>query len=142
MNNNIKYFQEELVYNTSGQSLYNITELIVSWINSKKITKGQLTIFLKHTSASLIIQENASKDVLMDIQKFFHKLIPQKPSLYIHTLEGKDDMPAHLKTILTQTSLTIPIINRKLNLRNLNNMRKWDVCLKEYLDENFSNYYL
>ena len=85
-------------------------------IKIQKINRGLLTIFVKHTSASLIIQENASDDVLEDIQNFFKKLVPEDSSLYLHSIEGKDDMPAHIKSCLTQTSLTIPILNKKMDL--------------------------
>ena len=88
----------------------------VAWINLKDVNQGHLTLFVKHTSASLIIQENASSDVLEDIQNFFSKLVPENTSLYRHSIEGKDDMPAHIKSLLTQTSLTIPILNKKMNL--------------------------
>ena len=116
MDKYLQYIQGELKINTSGQSMYEITDNINSWLIKKQITRGQLTIFIKHTSASLCIQENASKDVLEDIQDYFTKLVPENPSLYKHNIEGKDDMPAHIKSVLTQTSLTVPVKNNQMDL--------------------------
>ena len=116
MNNNIKFLKEELTIKTSGQFLYEITNKIDGWIKKEKINQGHLVIFIQHTSASLIIQENASIDVLEDITQFFSKLVPEDNSLYRHTIEGIDDMPAHIKSLLTQTSLTIPIENNRMVL--------------------------
>ena len=116
MKQKIKYLQEKLTFNLSGQKLTEITKEINSWIDLQKINRGLLTVFIKHTSASLIIQENASNDVLEDIQNFFKKLVPENTSLYRHSIEGKDDMPAHIKSLLTQTSVTIPILNKKMDL--------------------------
>ena len=112
----VKTLQEELTFNTLGQQLFEITEEINSWIDLQEINQGHLTVFVKHTSASLIIQENASSDVLGDIQNFFKKLVPEDISLYQHSIEGKDDMPAHIKSLLTQTSLNIPVSNKKMDL--------------------------
>ena len=116
MSEYLKYTQGELTIKTSGQKMYEITNEINSWLNKKKINDGLLTIFIKHTSASLCIQENASKDVIEDIHDFFTKLVPEKSSLYRHNLEGKDDMPAHIKSMLTQTSLTVPVNDNKMDL--------------------------
>ena len=116
MNNFLKSTQGELTIKTSGQSLYEITDNINSWLINKHINSGQLTIFIKHTSASLSIQENASSDVLEDILDFFKKLVPEESSFYRHNIEGKDDMPAHIKSMLTQTNLTIPVNNNQLDL--------------------------
>ena len=116
MDNRVKYTQGEITINSSGQALYEITDNINSWLTKEQINSGQLTIFIKHTSASLCIQENASKDVMEDIQDYFAKLVPENPSLYRHNIEGKDDMPAHIKSMLTQTSLTIPVNNNQMDL--------------------------
>ena len=116
MNNKIKYLQEELTFDVSGQKLFEISKEINSWINSQKINLGHLMVFIKHTTASIIIQENYSNDVLEDIQSFFHKLVPEDNSLYKHSDEGKDDMPAHIKSLLTQTSVTVPVLNGKMDL--------------------------
>ena len=118
MDDNVKYTQGEITINSSGQALYEITDNINSWLIKEQINSGQLTIFIKHTSASLCIQENASKDVMEDIQDYFTKLVPENPSLYRHNIEGKDDMPAHIKSVLTQTSLTIPVKDNQMDLGN------------------------
>jgi len=112
----MKLIQGDMTIITNGQELLEITDKVNSWIKKQEINRGLLTIFIKHTSASLIIQENASDDVLEDIKKFFTKLVPEDTSLYLHSIEGQDDMPAHIKSLLNQTSLTIPVLNQKMNL--------------------------
>ncbi len=96
--------------------MYEITSKIRDWVSKNSLNQGQLNLFIKHTSASLTIMENASPDVLDDINKFFLKLVPEDSTLYSHGYEGNDDMPAHIKYMLTQTSLTIPIKNKQLIL--------------------------
>ena len=112
----LQYSQGELIISTSGQQMYEITKELNAWLNKEQINHGQLNIFIKHTSASLCIQENASRDVTEDILYFFNKLVPENASLYRHNLEGPDDMPAHIKSMLTQTSLIIPVSDKKMNL--------------------------
>ena len=112
----LNYLQGELIISTLGQDMYEITKDLNIWLNKEQINHGQLTIFIQHTSASLCIQENASEDVIEDILHFFKKLVPENNALYRHNLEGPDDMPAHIKSMLTQTSLTIPVNNKKMNL--------------------------
>jgi len=116
MENFLQYSQGELIICTSDQQMYEITQDLNAWLNKEQIDHGQLTVFIQHTSASLCIQENASEDVIEDIIHFFKKLVPENTSLYKHNHEGPDDMPAHIKSMLTQTSLTIPVIDKKLNL--------------------------
>ena len=116
MDNDIKYKQGEIIIKTSGQGMYEITKNINSWLIKEQINSGQLNIFIKHTSASLCIQENASEDVLEDILDYFTKLVPENPSLYKHNIEGRDDMPAHIKSALTQTSLIIPVKDSQMDL--------------------------
>ncbi len=101
---------------TTGQGLYEFTDQIIPWVASKNIANGLLTVFCRHTSASLVIQENADPDVLYDLKRFFQKLVLEDPSLYRHTCEGPDDMPAHIKSALTNVSLTIPVLNGQLGL--------------------------
>ena len=112
----MKNLIEDLNYSTNGKGMYEITDNINNWVSKKNITQGQLNLFIQHTSASLTIMENASPDVLEDINRFFLKLVPEDSSLYLHGYEGNDDMPAHIKYMLTQTSLTIPIKNKQLTL--------------------------
>ena len=108
--------QDKLVISNNGQGMYEITNNIQDWIKKNNIIKGQLNLFIQHTSASLTIMENASPDVLEDINSFFKRIIPEDSSLYKHGYEGDDDMPAHIKSMITQTSLSIPIFNMKMNL--------------------------
>ena len=106
----------ELTVTTKGQGLYNFTKETTDWIKKQKIHNGILNLNILHTSASLTIQENADPDVLYDIKNFFDKLVPMNNDLYKHTTEGIDDMPAHLKTMLTNTQLTLSVKNKKLIL--------------------------
>ena len=103
----------ELTVTTKGQGLYNFTKETIDWIKKQKIHSGILNLNILHTSASLTIQENADPDVLYDIKNFFDKLVPMNNDYYKHTTEGIDDMPAHLKTMLTNTQLTLSIKNKK-----------------------------
>ena len=107
---------EEIKVNTEGQGFYNFTENTLDWINKQKIKNGILNINILHTSASLVIQENADPDVLYDLKNFFYKLVPMDQKLYKHTTEGKDDMPAHIKSTLTNNQLTLSLKNKKLIL--------------------------
>ena len=107
---------EEIKINTEGQGFYNFTENTLDWINKQKIQNGILNINILHTSASLVIQENADPDVLHDLKNFFHKLVPMDQKLYKHTTEGKDDMPAHIKSAITNNQLTLSLKNKKLIL--------------------------
>ena len=106
----------EIKINTEGQGLYDFTDKTTSWINKQKISNGILNINILHTSASLVIQENAAPEVLHDLKNFFNKLAPMDNKLYKHTTEGKDDMPAHIKSALTNNQLTLSIKNKKLML--------------------------
>ncbi len=106
----------ELTVKTKGQGLYNFTKETTDWVKKQKIHSGMLNLNILHTSASLTIQENTDPDVLYDIKKFFDKLIPMNNDFYKHTTEGIDDMPAHLKTMLTNTQLTLSVKNKKIIL--------------------------
>ncbi len=106
----------EIKINTKGQGLYDFTKKTISWLSSQKISNGMLNINILHTSASLVIQENADPDVLHDLKSFFDKLAPMDNNLYKHTTEGKDDMPAHIKSTLTNNQLTLSFKDKKLML--------------------------
>ena len=106
----------EIKINTKGQGLYDFTNETILWLNKQKINNGILNINILHTSASLVIQENADPDVLHDLKNFFDKLAPMDNKLYKHTTEGKDDMPAHIKSAVTNNQLTLSIKNKKLIL--------------------------
>jgi secondary thiamine-phosphate synthase enzyme len=101
---------------TRGQGLHVITREVSRWVEEQKATTGLLTVFLQHTSASLTIQENADPDVVRDLNEFFRRLAPEGETWYRHTTEGPDDMPAHIRSALTQTSLSIPIVAGHLAL--------------------------
>ena len=106
----------EIKISTNGQGFYDFTKQTISWLNKQKINNGILNINILHTSASLLIQENADPDVLQDLKTFFDKLAPMNNNLYKHTTEGKDDMPAHIKSALTNNQLTLSIKNKKIML--------------------------
>ena len=108
--------QETLIVQTSGQGLYEQTREVVAWTNALNMASGLLTLYCRHTSASLVIQENADPDVMRDLEIFFKTLVPEDVSLYHHRSEGADDMPAHIKGALTQTTLSIPISGGRLAL--------------------------
>ena len=105
-----------LQINTNGQKLYEFTDQTLDWINENNFKNGILNLSIQHTSASLIIQENADPDVQTDLIKYFDKLAPMDNSLYIHTTEGKDDMPAHIKSALTNNQISLSVKNNELLL--------------------------
>ena len=102
--------------NTNGQKLYEFTNETIDWVKKNKFQNGILNLNIQHTSASLIVQENADPDVQSDLINYFDKLVPMDNSLYIHTTEGKDDMPAHIKSSLTNNQITLSIKNGELLL--------------------------
>ena len=109
-----KFFNLEV--NTTGQRLYEITNRTVEWIEKNNFKNGMLNLSIQHTSASLIVQENADPDVQKDLINYFDKLVPMNKNLYIHTVEGKDDMPAHIKSALTNNQISLSIKDSKLIL--------------------------
>ena len=105
-----------LVVNTSGQRLYEITDQTIEWIEKNNFTNGMLNLSIQHTSASLIVQENADPDVKKDLINYFDRLVPMDDQLYIHSSEGKDDMPAHIKSALTNNQISLSIKESRLIL--------------------------
>ena len=105
-----------LQINTSGQKLYEFTNQTIEWIRKKKLKDGMLNLTIQHTSASLIVQENADPDVQTDLLNYFDNLAPMNNKLYTHTTEGKDDMPAHIKSALTNNQISLSIKNNELLL--------------------------
>ena len=105
-----------LIINTTGQKLYEFTDQTALWINKNNFKNGMLNLSIQHTSASLIVQENADPDVQTDLINYFDKLVPMNNKLYVHTTEGKDDMPAHIKSALTNNQISLSIKNSKLLL--------------------------
>lgn len=112
----MKQARHRLTVRTSGQGLYEVTREVAAWVASQDFEEGLLTLFCRHTSASLTIQENADPDVQRDLQDFFKKLAPEDPRLYRHTTEGPDDMPAHIKSALTNVQLSIPVTGGRMAL--------------------------
>ena len=112
----IRQFTEQISIKAQGRKLYDITPQVIRWVNTLKLETGLLTLYIQHTSASLMINENYDSDVLVDMEAFFNRLVPDGDSLFIHTVEGNDDMPAHVRSALTQTSLSIPILQGKVAL--------------------------
>jgi secondary thiamine-phosphate synthase enzyme len=105
----MRQFLHTLAVSTTGKGLYEITRAVERWVSERGISEGLLTVFVRHTSASLVIQENADPDVIQDLNSFFTRLVPEDDSLYRHTIEGSDDMPAHIRAALTGAQLSIPV---------------------------------
>ena len=103
----------EISVETPGRSLTDVTDRIAGWVRGAGMAEGLLTVFCRHTSASLLIQENADPDVRRDLLAYFERIAPESDTLYVHNAEGPDDMPAHLKTALTQVQLSIPVSGGK-----------------------------
>jgi secondary thiamine-phosphate synthase enzyme len=117
---------QEIQVPTRGRGLYEITRLVSAFIDQSKIETGLLTLHLKHTSASLLIQENADPDVRRDLDAFFARLVPDGDRLFIHTAEGEDDMPAHVRTALTSVNLSIPVADGALTLGTWQGIYLWE----------------
>ncbi len=125
-----KFFN--LIINTTGQRLYEITDETNQWIEQNSFRNGMLNLSIQHTSASLIIQENADPDVQKDLINYFDKLVPMNKKLYIHTAEGKDDMPAHIKSALTNNQISLSIKNSKLILGTWQGIYLFEHRLKDH----------
>ena len=123
---------DEINIKTKGQGLYDFTEKTLNWVEKQKITDGILNINVLHTSASLMIQENADPDVLHDLKKFFNNLVPMDNKLYKHKTEGKDDMPAHIKSALTNSQLTLSLRKKKLILGTWQGLYLFEHRLEEH----------
>jgi secondary thiamine-phosphate synthase enzyme len=109
-------FTHQLQVRTRGKGLYEITREIEDWVRLQSISTGLLTAFIQHTSASLVIQENADPDVVRDLSDFFGRLAPERDPSYRHTTEGPDDMPSHIRAALTQSQVSVPVANAGLAL--------------------------
>src|SRR2546430_463449 len=116
----------EISISTRGRGLYEFTDEAASWITSNNFKDGLLTLHLRHTSASLLIQENADPDVRRDLEQFFARLVPDGDPLFIHTAEGDDDMPAHVRTALTSVNLSIPVHRGRLALGTWQGIYLWE----------------
>ncbi len=109
-----KFFNLEI--NTNGQKLYEFTSQSINWIKKNNLKEGMLNLSIQHTSASLIVQENADPDVQTDLMNYFDKLAPMDNKLYTHTTEGKDDMPAHIKSVLTNNQISLSVKDNQILL--------------------------
>ena len=116
----------QLVINTPGQGLHEITDQVCRVVYGSKCLQGLCTVFVQHTSASLTIQENADPSAKRDLERWLNRLVPENDSLYTHTTEGPDDMPAHIKAILTNVSLSIPVLEGSLVLGTWQGIYLWE----------------
>jgi secondary thiamine-phosphate synthase enzyme len=116
----------ELTIHTRGRGLYEFTDEVAGWLSQQRFQNGLLTLHLRHTSASLLIQENADPDVRRDLERFFTRLVPDGDPLFVHTIEGEDDMPAHVRTALTTVNLSIPVSGGQLTLGTWQGIYVWE----------------
>jgi secondary thiamine-phosphate synthase enzyme len=116
----------ELTMATRGRGLYEFTREVEKWIGQNQFRDGLLTLHLQHTSASLLIQENADPDVRRDLEAFFKRLVPDGDALFVHTAEGADDMPAHIRTALTAVNLSLPIREGRMTLGTWQGIYLWE----------------
>jgi len=119
-------FQEELVIETRGRGSFEITADVAALVDGSSITDGLCHLFIRHTSASLMVNENADPVVLEDLETFMRDLVPDGDPRFRHTAEGPDDMPAHIRSLLTQTDLSIPVRGRRLTLGNWQGIFLWE----------------
>ena len=122
----LRQAQKEFRLPTRGRGLYEITDTITEWLADSGIKTGLMTLHLRHTSASLVIQENADPDVRRDLDAFFSRLVPDGDPLFIHTSEGDDDMPAHVRTALTAVNLSIPVSGGRMALGTWQGIYVWE----------------
>jgi len=122
----LRQVSHELVIATRGRGLYEFTRELEAWVEHNQFQDGLLTLHLRHTSASLLIQENASPDVRRDLEAFFKRLVPDGDPLFEHTLEGDDDMPAHVRTALTTVNLSLPVRESRLALGTWQGIYLWE----------------
>jgi secondary thiamine-phosphate synthase enzyme len=116
----------QLSVETRGQGLYDITSKVQSFVSDSNVGEGLCTVFVRHTSASLVIQENADPSAKHDLERWLARLVPEGDPFYTHDTEGPDDMPAHVRAALTATSLAIPIVNEKLALGTWQGIYLWE----------------
>ncbi|MGH7973257.1 MAG: secondary thiamine-phosphate synthase enzyme YjbQ [Limisphaerales bacterium] len=116
----------ELKISTRGRGFYEFTSQVAGWVAQNRFRDGLLTLLLRHTSASLLIQENADPDVRRDLEAFFSRLVPDGDPLFIHTAEGEDDMPAHIRTALTSVNLSLPVRHGELALGTWQGVYLWE----------------
>jgi secondary thiamine-phosphate synthase enzyme len=112
----LKFPNTTISVSTRGKGLYPFTKDVEQWLTKQQVANGLLTLFIQHTSCSLVIQENADPDVMLDLRDYFERLVPEKAEGYRHTIEGPDDMTSHIRSTLTHTSLSVPVLSGRLAL--------------------------
>ncbi len=117
---------KRLTIQTQGQGLYEITDDVIGVVHQARLVEGLCTVFIRHTSASLTIQENADPSARADLESWLNRLVPERDDLFTHTLEGPDDMPAHIKAILTAVSLSVPVVDGTLVLGTWQGIYLWE----------------
>jgi secondary thiamine-phosphate synthase enzyme len=122
----LRQAQHELAVSTRGRALYEITDQVERWLSAQAVETGLLTLHLRHTSASLLIQENADPDVRRDLEAFFSRLVPDGDRIFVHNAEGEDDMPAHVRTALTAVNLSIPVSQGRMVLGTWQGIYVWE----------------
>ena len=122
----LRQLLHEFSVSTRGRGFYEITEALSRWVRENGIEQGLLTLHLRHTSASLLIQENADPEVRRDLERFFSRLVPDGDALFQHTCEGEDDMPAHVRTALTTVNVSIPVTGGRLALGTWQGVFVWE----------------
>ena len=122
----MKHHQLGLKIKTTGKSLHKLTSQVEQAVAQSGVVTGLCTVFVRHTSASLLIQENADPDVLVDLENFFSQLVPEDPNRYVHRAEGLDDMPAHIRSALTNTAEHIPVSSGRLVLGTWQGIYLWE----------------
>jgi secondary thiamine-phosphate synthase enzyme len=121
-----RQFADELKIRSSGRGFYEVTDEVLAFVHRANLQTGLLTVFVQHTSASLVIQENADPEVRRDFERFFAWLVPDGDAIFRHTSEGDDDMPAHIRSALTATTLSIPVVNGKPTLGTWQGIYVWE----------------
>jgi secondary thiamine-phosphate synthase enzyme len=122
----LRQAQQEFRISTRKRGFYEITDEVTTWVSNSQIKTGLLTLHLRHTSASLVIQENADPDVRRDLDAFFARLVPDGDALFVHTAVGDDDMPAHVRTALTAVNLSIPVSGGRMTLGTWQGIYVWE----------------
>ena len=122
----LRQITTQFTISTRGRGLYEFTSNVTDWVHRQNFQNGLLTLHVRHTSASLLIQENADPDVRRDLESFFARLVPDGDPLFIHTAEGDDDMPAHIRTALTSVNISVPLIHGELALGTWQGIYLWE----------------
>jgi secondary thiamine-phosphate synthase enzyme len=124
--------RHQISISTRGRGLYDVTDPVRSWVSASAMRDGLLTVFIPHTSASLLLQENYDPEVRRDLERFFSRLVRDGDPMFEHTSEGSDDMPAHVRAALTQTSLSVPVVDGKLGLGTWQGLYVYEHCTSSH----------